>query len=199
MRRRGGETESSVSSANTHDDYPGHMLSPNLIRGGASPARFWISLGLAFLASCSRAKEERALPVGVPAELAETFDADVEVEGSWVWDWLPGYDATYMSVKAADEKTFEVEFVRSTDVGSFQLATRATRTAAGLRVDRKGSDQFPAVLYPARIDGEECLVPDQAIGGGADEGHAFRRTEDGAVERMRGVWEAIDEDHRGRR
>jgi len=170
---------------------------------GTLPTRsvpgLWISLTLTCLA-CSGAEEERALPVGVPEELRRTFDANVEAEGDWVWFWDPGYDTSCMRVKAVDEETLEIWLGRFTCFGMFQLATRATRTAAGIRLDHK-DPMFPEVLYPARFDGEERLVPDEAIGRHAWDryGNAFRRDEGDVVEEALRWCQESDRLREGRR
>jgi hypothetical protein len=87
--------------------------------------------------------------------------------GFWRLDWLPGYDHTTLHVLREVDGTWSLRFYRSWCMGR-ELEEVHARSTEGVLVLDGPAWPFGAeplcVLVPARIDGRECLVPDQFLG-----------------------------------
>lgn len=159
------------------------------------------------LPACRREEPARPDPVGaetdsvlpvasVPSTLEGLYAADVDFDGCWSWSWLGGFDNTALCATRAAEGSFELDFCRCTDFGPpFDHATRATGSGAGLALETVDQRISASVLYPARFEGVDCLVPDTSLphlekgeklwGNPDGTEFAFRRAADGLVEENR--------------
>jgi hypothetical protein len=157
-------------------------------------ARLAIAAYLACLCACSRepassadtiegAGPETALhQTTLPEALQSLHAPDLELEGTWVASWKPGSDATRLELDALGPGRYAVKLWRTPDFGSaFAYQTEATWDSGGLAL--RGTDAHTrGTLYPARVAGEECLIPSgslQLLPSGelwsAQAEHAFRR------------------------
>lgn len=147
----------------------------------------------------------------VPLALEGLYAADVTLDGSWLWNWFGGFDNTALGVTRSADGSFELDFCRCTDFGPpFDLATRATWSGRGLALATVDHRIDASVLYPARFDGVECLVPDTSLphlekgeklwGNPDGKELAFRRAADGLLEENRAAlkrfWESLGAEHK---
>jgi hypothetical protein len=167
---------------------------------------------LVLLAACSSRSSEGKAQVGpikacqVPEPLRKLSARDIPLEGYWEWTWMPGYDFTALSVRRIEEERFELDLHRWTDFGHVEDGLVTARwSGAGLVLD-SSNRWFPTVLYPARFEGEECLVPIEGLerlhtgnplwsnpSPQEEQQYAFRRVPDGSMEKVRATQAALDE------
>jgi hypothetical protein len=102
------------------------------------------------------------IAAALPAALRPVFARDLDVEGLWRAHWLMGYDGSEVRIRRTGSTTFALDFLRVTDFGLMSSSTVATSSGGGLQLlAPEVLFQTPIrVLYPARVDGRECLVPD---------------------------------------
>ncbi len=157
-------------------------------------ARLAVAVCLACLCACSRepassadtiesAAHETTLPeTTLPEALQSLHAPDLEIEGTWVASWKPGADSTRLELDPLGPGRYAVKLWRTPDFGSaFAFETEATWDSGALAL--RGTDAHTrGTLYPARVAGEECLIPSgslQLLPSGelwsAQAEHAFRR------------------------
>ncbi len=151
-----------------------------------------VVFAVATCTTCTRGPEPTVEP---RIALGDLYAGDVSLAGCWSWSWIPGFDNTALCAERTDEG-YELEFLRGTDFGPpWEHGTRAVASEGGWRLVSEHDSIDVQHLFPARFQGEDCLVPDSALqpfaagalpwGNPDGREYAFRRAEDGHVRRVR--------------
>lgn len=132
----------------------------------------------------------RAVALGVPEPLLGVYAPHLALEGRWGASWTPERDSTELEVEElVVGSLYRLHFSRHPEAGfDFRCDTLADWRAGALWP--RGTDVYThgAALYPACVDGRECLVPSDSLARlatgelwSAVAEHAFRRVPESAV------------------
>ena len=106
----------------------------------------------------------------LPAPVRPVLAPELQLAGFWRMDSDPGLSWMTLEIRASDGQEFTLVFYWSTDIGPAMEETVARRENGvliwdhPLRTFRARFNDPILALYPCRVSGVECLVPEGSLG-----------------------------------
>lgn len=126
----------------------------------------------------------RAAALRLPGPIRPVHAPELALEGRWIANWIPERDSTQLWVEElGPEGLCRVWVERQPEQGfAFRYDTLAEWRDGALWLHGTDAHTHGEALYPARVDGRECLVPSDSLARvqsaelwSAEEEHAFQR------------------------
>jgi len=102
----------------------------------------------------------------LPPLIRPVYSPDVPLEGFWAVHWLPGFDSTVLELRREGEG-FALTFFHAWCLGRDRCEARARWDRGALVLEEEAPTWVVGEpwqkLYPAWVEGQECLVPASSL------------------------------------